>query len=72
MKDAIIKKMRISKGKLKNLPIFYNYVLYNELHNVDVYYVPPYSDKIGNYVTFAKPDKLTSKIIDFSSLNELL
>lgn len=65
-----IKAFEIEKGTLKSLPLFYNYVYYNELINLDNYYLPPYSDKMKAYIPYARSAKLLSKIVDFSKINE--
>ncbi|HVI49405.1 MAG TPA: hypothetical protein VM802_31355 [Chitinophaga sp.] len=62
--------LKISEYHLRNLPIFYNYVYYNSIVNLDEYYIPEFSEKICNYVTHMQPDKLISRIIDFSDINE--
>jgi hypothetical protein len=62
------KKLSISKSKRENLPLFYDRITYNELINTDVYFMPEFSDKFTCYIPFAQPDKLLSKIIDFSKI----
>lgn len=59
-----VKKLRIKKQQLKNLPVFYNFILHNELIPNDPFYGTTYSDKFNGIINFAQPDKLLSKIID--------
>jgi hypothetical protein len=66
------KKLKVSKRKLANLPLFYSRISYNGLINTDVFYMPEYSDKFTAYTPYIQPDKLLSKIIDFSKIENNL
>jgi|TARA_R100000789_G_scaffold59921_1_gene57422 hypothetical protein len=61
-----LKKLRIAKKKLNNLPLFYNYAIYNKLKPNDPFYRTQYSTKFESIINFSKPEKPISKIIDFS------
>lgn len=64
-----MKKLKINAGKLRNLPVFYNHVVYNELQDTgDPFYKIIFSDKLNCYIDYKQPDKLISKIIDLSKL----
>jgi hypothetical protein len=60
------KKLEIPKEQLKNLPIFYDFVLYNKLIPGDPFYWTRYSDKYKGLIHFFPPERFVSKIVDFS------
>jgi hypothetical protein len=59
-----VKKLRVKKKQLNNLPLFYNFILHNKLIGNDPFYGSTYSDKFNGIIVFSRPDKLLSKIID--------
>ncbi len=71
MEKHEIRAFQIDEKQRKNLPIFYNYITYNALSNLDEFYVPRFSDKLTCYVSDSNPSKLISKIIDFSKTENL-
>jgi hypothetical protein len=59
-----VKKLRVKKEQLSNLPLFYNFILHNKLIDSDPFYGSAFSDKFNGIIVFSQPDKLLSKIID--------
>ena len=59
-----LKKLKIKKQQLKSLPLFYNYILHNELIPNDPYRYTTYSRKFSSILRFHLPEKPISKIID--------
>ena len=54
----------------QHLPLLYNHIYFNELHDADAYFTPVFSERYGSYIDFSKPGKLISKIIDLSKIHE--
>jgi hypothetical protein len=59
-----LKNLPISKPQLENLPLFYNYIIYNELIPSDPFYRTNYSEKFSSIIFFSGSDKPISKIVD--------
>lgn len=57
-------KLKIKKQQQKSLPLFYNYIIHNELIPNDPYHFTSYNQKLSGLINFTHPDKLISKIID--------
>ena len=68
MSSSKLKKFKVKKRIRKDLPLFYNFIYYNGLIDTDGYAMPRYSEKYTSYIPEQRPDKLISKIIDFSKL----
>ena len=70
------KKLKIAKEQLGNLPLFYNFVIYNQMieaseeFNAELYM--DYSEKFSSVIKYCKADKLISKIIDFKKIRRKL
>lgn len=71
MEKHEIRPLHINEDRRQNLPVTYNYIVFNELTNLDVHYMPRYSDRLTSYVGDIHPPKLISKIIDFSNTKDL-
>ncbi|HEY8970938.1 MAG TPA: hypothetical protein VIM64_17655 [Puia sp.] len=71
MNTIKIKKLKVDQRMLDNLPIFYDFIVCNGLVNIDEFSTPVYSEKYTSYVPEARPNKLISKIIDFSPLKSV-
>lgn len=64
-----MKQYRIDKEKLRELPLFYGFILQNEVIDIDNYFIPHFNKEKGRYIPFEKPEKLISKIVDFSLID---
>lgn len=62
-----LKKLKISKDQLTNLPIFYNYISYIEMKKGDPHF--HYNEKMSGHVHYTPPGKPLCKIIDYSLIN---
>lgn len=65
-----LKKLPISKSQLENLPLFYNYLIYNELLPSDPFFKTNYSEKYSSILFFSGSDKPISKIVDVSRIKK--
>lgn len=63
-----LKQFQISETKLDSLPLFYNYIIYNDFVQLDenIEECISYSDKLNCYIDHVRPVKIISKFIDFS------
>lgn len=63
-----LQKFEIEKEKLNNLPLFYNYILYNDFPEPDaeVEECVSFSEKLNCYLDHTPPEKMISKFVDFS------
>ena len=65
-----LKNLPISKPQLENLPLFYNYLIYNELLPSDPFFRTNYSKKYSSITFFTRSDKPISKILDTTQLKK--
>lgn len=63
-----LKKLPISEPQLENLPLFYNYLIYNELLPSDPFYRTAYSEKYSSIIFYTGSDKPISKIVDTTEI----
>ncbi|SFW50225.1 hypothetical protein SAMN02927921_01976 [Sinomicrobium oceani] len=63
-----LQKFEIEKKKLESLPLFYNYILYNDFPEADagVEECVSFNEKLNCYQDHTPPEKIISKFIDFS------
>ncbi|EDP96610.1 hypothetical protein U8527_21805 [Kordia algicida OT-1] len=65
-----LKKLSISEPQLENLPLFYNYLIYNELLPSDPFFRTNYSEKYSSIIFYSSGDKPISKILDTTQLKK--
>lgn len=63
-----LQKFEIAHEKLNSLPLFYNYVLYNNFPDTDTIQEEciSFNEKLNCYIDHTPPEKIISKYIDFS------
>jgi len=58
-----IKKLKLKNEQLKNLPLFYNFIIYNYMeHGVPHFH---FNEKKQYYINYHVPEKFISKIINY-------
>ncbi|RFM26696.1 hypothetical protein DXN05_19200 [Deminuibacter soli] len=62
------KKLKISSKQAVNLPVFYNHVVYNKFLEASGPDKCTFSDKLNCYTDHTLPEKMISKIIDYSKI----
>jgi len=65
-----LKKLPISEPQLENLPLFYNYLIYNELLPCDPFSGTTYSEKYSSIIFYSGSDKPISKIVDTTAIKK--
>lgn len=72
MKKFEIKLLSDYKAtSLDGLPLFYNYIYYNELmDDTDEVRCYKHSDQFKGFISYERPLSLLSTIVDYSNLNE--
>ncbi|MBB5646088.1 hypothetical protein HDE70_002376 [Pedobacter cryoconitis] len=63
-------KVILTDDQKKTLPLFYNFVHYKKLDSTFYNFSPPYSERLRTYAIYSQANKLISKIVDFSQIEE--
>ena len=65
-----IKKLITNKSLTKNLPLWYNFILYNEMQSSEKELLDGKDNiELGGYHLYTRFNKPISKIIDYSNIN---
>ena len=71
MKQLDVVSLKIEKEKLKNLPVFYQFVLYNEIINNSIEKKYVYKiERFDSVSAYHPAKKLISKIVDYALIKE--
>ncbi|TCP25885.1 hypothetical protein EV195_103247 [Tenacibaculum skagerrakense] len=68
--ELTIKKLEFDNSSTKNLPLWYNFILYNEMLTDEQELIDGIENKeLGGYHLYGKFNKPISKMIDYSNMN---
>lgn len=63
MSEERLKKLKLKESQLENLPLFYNFIIYNYMDQGIPHF--HYNEQTQYYVNYQVPEKIISKIIKY-------